>query len=270
MPSVDQEIDQFIPTDQPEGENPTTESRPRGRPKKEVPTVTSGDTESAYAAALAQVQAQVAELKKELNTVRQSTADGEMADSGISGYPWQYYRRPVRQDDPMSNWIVIAPGGTAAAGKFAGRRAVEQYAHYQGKGFLPITAYGPAPVPNVGNDMLWLLERGGAKEFPATQVLAYKWHVKPPLPGLLFPEYEKIKGTEILAECEECNWNEWGLEGDKTVSVDFLLHLRQKHGYPRKEAALLIREQGLPQIGRMAIRADQMSALPSDEDDDKV
>lgn len=282
MSSVDQEIDQHIPQENPYLEEAYRDkldeesARPKtvgGRPRSKRDTVafSPGDTESAYAEALAQVQSQVRELKDELRTTRQGGE--ELADSGVSGFPWQFYRRPIRKNDPMSGWIVSAPGGTASTGRYAGRRAVEQYAHYQSKGFLPLTQYGPSPVPVTSNGadvMRHLLERGGAKEFPATQVLAYKWHIEPPLEGMKFPEYEKIRGTEILAQCEECNWDLYGLENEVQVSIDFLRHLRQSHGYPRREAALLIREQGLPPIGRMAVRADQMLGTAMDEPDEVV
>src|SRR3990167_1717891 len=48
-----------------------------------------------------------------------------------------------------------------------------------------------------------ILQRGGAKEFPIDQILAYHWHINPPYREAVFPQLEGVDVTDYF--CHECD-----------------------------------------------------------------
>lgn len=205
-----------------------------------------------------QLQEQISDLKGQLNNVAQGQAsqqDGTM-DLGPAGFPWQYYRRPDR--GLQAGWVIAAPGGATPSGK----RSSGKFVRYMAKGMKPITAYGNCQPPSAyrdgGQQMVPMLRAGGAREFPAAQVLAHKWHIRPPLPGTVFPEYEKVKDHVRHFECDDCDFDIWMLEDDKETGMACFRHLRKdsgdgRHNYGRREATAILKEFGLPfSAGRYA------------------
>jgi hypothetical protein len=120
---------------------------------------------------------------------------------------WQYYRHP-------DGSVVLGPAWLIEAAKL-----IEN-------GFTPLRAYGTfwlttnknepggpwrPSLPSPGNKFRRLFRMGGAKEFPAWQVVDGGWHVNPPFPGVTFPQLE---GVEILnAECPSCHRQFYSVAG---------------------------------------------------------
>jgi hypothetical protein len=210
---------------------------------------------------MGQMQRELDRLKLDLAQTRTAGpgAAQDAIDSGPGGYPWQYYRR--REDGGlMSGWIVTAPGGAAPGG----RRDAGSFALYSAKGHRPLMNYGVAPVPSdvhrPGGEYATFIQNGGAREFPAAQVVALKWHINPPIAGTVFPEYEKVKDQVKEFHCEECDFEIYFLPEDKAVPRACFGHLRQSHQYNRTEATLVLRAQGITDIATSALDAATMAA----------
>ena len=206
------------------------------------PTATTDPT---LASAIAQMQAELAAARREISLLQKKSVD---ADAGAAGYPRMYYRRP-KDGGPMSGWIVCAQGGV---GPQTGGRDIGTYAILVGKGFKPLPMYGitgPAGSnKGFGGDYIAFLQSGGAKEVPASQVIQLRWHVKPPLPGTVFPQYEAVKDQVVHFLCDEggCDTEFWLLPEDQITAGACLDHLRRNHDYKYNEARAVLKDQGIP------------------------
>ena len=202
-------------------------------------------TDPSVAAAIAQLRTELQRTQRELAAVKKSAEGG---DEGEGGYPFMYYKRP-KDGGPMAGWIVCANGGV---GPRSGVRDVGTYSTLLGKGFKPLPRYGitgpPASTPRPGQEYEVFLNSGGAKEVPASQVLALRWHMEPPVPGTVFPQYEKIKDDVIHFLCDEggCELEFWFLPGDSITAAACLGHLRRSHEYKWAEARAMLEDQGVP------------------------
>lgn len=223
---------------------------------------------SAEAAIIDELRAELAAMRAEIRGARRREDAREKSKTkSPSGYPWQYYRLPEQWDEKglQSGWIVAAPGGAGPSGK----RAVSDLAHYISKGAKPLDGYGPAPVPSDGRKLglyggifVPLLEAGGAKEFPLSQIIAYNWHKKPPIRGIEFPQLKE--GAHLIREfeCPDCGWTSSCLVDDTETQGAYFRHLRVtrddgRHGYPRNEAAIILESQGLHSPAKYAIEAKE-------------
>lgn len=204
---------------------------------------------------------QIAKLEAQVQAGPVGDAGDVVQDAGPSGWPWQYYKRPEVEGGLMSGWIVAGPGGATPRGQ----RDAGSYTKYTGgKGFKALTKYGACPVPNspVGSRVfITMLENGGAQEFPVAQVVAYKWHVDPPIPGLTFPDYEANKDRVRHFMCDDCDHEVYFVEDDREVALSCFRHLRNdskdgRHGMRREEAVMVLRSQGIETpAGRFAAAA---------------
>jgi hypothetical protein len=198
--------------------------------------------------AMAARDAEIQALRAELETVRQARPDGTLFDeqASVGGYPWMYWRKPEGWANGVeSHWITVGPGGATPKGN----RDVGAYTTYLRKGFTPITKYGyvePPVQPNAVHMFLPMLRKGGAVEFPASQVIAYQWHIRPPIPGLKFPQYEAIKSNVLSFVCEACGHQLFFMPEQKAQAGEsYRAHLMSGHGYPFREAAEAVRAAGL-------------------------
>lgn len=206
--------------------------------------------------AMAARDAEISALRAELETVKVSRpADGLLGDS-IGGYPWMFWKKPENWPSPAERgWISYGPGGPTPNGN----RDAGSYTRYLRKGLIPITRYGyiePPRTPNAVDVFLALLRAGGAKEFPASQVIAFNWHIRPPIKGLVFPQYEAIKAGVISFICEACGHTMFFMPDQKGVAGDnYRAHLMGAHKYPFREAAEAVRQSGLTMTSFAAPRA---------------
>lgn len=222
-----------------------------------APTTPGAATAEMLAAMSKQIEALTGEVKRLQNAPKEG--DGETP----GGWPWQYYKMP--DSDPLRpGWIFAAPGGASPS---TGHRAVGAYNHQIQKGNKPVTEYGVAPIPSTvrrvsGRMLRPFLDNGGAKELPVTQVLAYKWHVKPPIPGLQFPQVDAVKDEIRHFICRDCEYDMWCLVDNDEAAAEAFRHLRQnkndgRHNYPREEANALLESQGFKGYAPFALEAKE-------------
>lgn len=197
--------------------------------------------------AMAARDAEIQALRAELEAVKTARPDGLFSDdASVGGYPWMYWRKP---DNWVTvgerGWISYGPGGPSKNGN----RDTGSFNRYLKKGLIPVTRYGyiePPRTPNALDSYLPILQNGGAGEFPASQVIAYNWHVRPPIPGIIFPQYEAVKDDVISFVCEACGHTMYFMPGEKnTAGENYRAHLMTSHKYPYREAAEAVRIAGL-------------------------
>lgn len=193
--------------------------------------------------------AEIQALHQELQAVKTAGADGMLQkDVSVGGYPWMYWRLPNAHGFKASGragWIQFAPGGATPKGS----RDSGSYSTYLRKGMVPVTRYGyinPPTKPQAFADsyVTILKAPGGAAEFPASQVIAYNWHIRPPIAGLKFPQYEALKGSIKNWVCEACGDQRFFMPNDKEIGGVYRTHLMVDHKYPFREAAEAVKIAG--------------------------
>ena len=210
-----------------------------------TPVALEATTDPTLAAAFAQMQAELAAARRDIALLtKKSLAD----DDGAAGYPRMYYRR-TKDNGPMSGWIICAGGGV---GPQTGGRDIGTYSIMVGKGFKPLPKYGitgpPGSNKGYGADYIEFLHKGGAKEVPASQVVQLRWHIKAPVPGTVFPQYEAVKDQVVHFLCDEggCDTEFWLLPEDQITAGACLDHLRRNHEYKYDDARAVLKDQGIP------------------------
>jgi hypothetical protein len=217
-----------------------------------VPLATTSP-ESAMAAQVAALTAQVAQLRGEV-----ASRPGGLKSEGEGGFPWMYWQRPATgpmagEHGEMAGWISLLPGGRTPKGD----RDTGNYSRFMKKRMRPMEEYGIHQIPTSpnSNNYAGILQQGGAKDFALTQILALKWHLKPPVKGITFPQYEAVKDEVLHGECPSCDFELFAVPGDKLIARAFFAHLQNSHKMDRTEASLELKYQGLPQISRFALAA---------------
>ena len=209
--------------------------------------MTVEDVKALLADAVTANKAEIEALRQELQTVKQAGTDGMLKDdASVGGYPWMYWRLPSKgrfAESGRAGWIQTGPGGATPSGARDG-----SFSLYLHKGMTPVTKWGyidPPTKPQAYLDSyLTILKAGGAVEFPASQVIAYNWHVSPPIKGLKFPQYEALKGSIKTYTCEACGEIRAFMPDDTGISAAYRTHLMTDHKYPFREAATALKDQG--------------------------
>lgn len=223
-------------------------------PEPNSPTPTVAEVEAILDSSDDDIANVIANMQREITQLK-STQDrtqrdqDAIAEQSAGGFPWQYYKRP-KDGGPASEWITAGPGGAVPSGPRRGRHDTGARQTYSGKGFKVLTSYGVAPIPSDEDARTYtlfgeMLRNGGAKEFPVAQILAYKWHINPPITGLSFPAYEKVKDNVQTFECDDCERTDYFLPEQHEVIRSCFMHLRKQHDYPRAEARLALDAQGI-------------------------
>ena len=172
-----------------------------------------------------------------------------------------YYRRGA------NGWIVVA--ATTPANR----------SHYEYKGFTQLPQYGEFRNGTTGgsareadvNGVAWnpadepwrlILQKGGAKEFPLAQVIAFRWHVRPPYRDVVFPQLE---GAEITNyQCPECDRGLFSDLNPQKAAQDLKTHLTSKidnaHAYAPADLRELGKEWGInfdsARMGKSPVRTE--------------
>lgn len=192
--------------------------------------------------------AEVDALRREMSELKASGHEGKVQnyndDSG--GYPWMYYRIPEEwPDEQRRGWITIGPGGAGHSGK----RDAGSFNRYLNKGFIPITKYGPCPVPTDPRAYLnyvAFVKAGGWKEFPPSQLVAYGWHKANPFVrlGVRFPQMDALADSIQTFVCEYCGYTKDFMPDDKTIGASYISHMINTDKVTRKEAVEAVKAAG--------------------------
>lgn len=127
---------------------------------------------------------------------------------------WAYAKRtPGRlcakdsHEQCRHGWVVVIPVTPSNRNDFE-YKGFEIMSKY---GEFPMGTRNGAPRATDARGVAWnpadeqwrlILQRGGAVEFPADQVIAFGWHRRPPYREAQFPQVEDLDIIDI--ECPEC------------------------------------------------------------------
>ena len=125
-----------------------------------------------------------------------------------------YYRKPITGSDE-DGWIVW---GDSESGTKLRDRAI--------LGFTPLFKYGiitcylDSELKQPDPASVWgpiLRHPDGPAEFPVSQIVTYRWHTDPPIPGLRFSQLSGMQITQY--QCPECSRAPFGelKRGDEVV-----------------------------------------------------
>ena len=122
--------------------------------------------------------------------------------------------------------------------------------HYEEKGFTFLAQYGQFAngtfhgvakerdargVPWNPADEPWrlLFQKGGAKEFPADQIIAYRWHIRPPYREAIFPQLKGVDITDL--PCPECDMfvasSQRPQEATRMLKTHLMSKTNERHAY---------------------------------------
>ena len=161
---------------------------------------------------------------------------GEVTSASKKHGRWMYVRMP-------DAWITLAPAHPLEMAKRADRGQVylRRYGVFQ---------YDPFEMDV--NGQLWnvrkepyrmLFQKGGEKEFPLDQIIAFRWHLRPPYQEVTFPQLAGVYWE--VYECPDCAQAVFtSLEKD-SAPQEMISHLRLGHGWSRAEVAEYAREVGI-------------------------
>jgi hypothetical protein len=151
-------------------------------------------------------------------------------------------------------WIVVASTtpSNRAGYEFKGFTFLPQYGEFvngtndprakQNERDARGVSWNPAVEP-------WRLifQKGGVKEFPAEQVIAYRWHVRPPYAEVTFPQLEDINVTTY--QCPECNKGLCASTNPAEAAEQLKTHLTSgvngRHKYTPRDLKELEKEWGV-------------------------
>lgn len=167
-----------------------------------------------------------------------------------------YWRKATWEQDP--GWIIVGPGPeTAQAQRWQshGREALIELSLTDR--VSPKTRQRERidySTDNLArNRYYWLFKNGGAKEFPISQIVAFKWHIKPPygMSKEAFPQLEEYELPDPWW-CALCPPQAM----PKNSATELLTHLAVGHKLPLAEAKPLLADASKPPLsgGGLVIR----------------
>jgi len=162
--------------------------------------------------------------------------EGEVTSAAKQYAAWMYYRLP-------DGWIAPAPGHPFEQSKRAERKqvALKQYGQF---------LYDRRATD--ANGQRWdaraepwrmIFQRGGELEFPVDQVIAHRWHLRPPYQEVTFPQLQGVYWE--VYECPDCAKAVFTSLEEGYAPQDMINHLRLGHGWSRAEVAEYAREVGI-------------------------
>lgn len=161
---------------------------------------------------------------------------GEVASADKKFSKWMYYRLP-------DNSITLAPAHPMEQAKRVerGQRPLKQYGQFE-YDKREVDANGQSW--NVRHEPYRLLfQRGGEKEFSIDQIIAHRWHLRPPYQEVTFPQLEGVFWESY--ECPDCEKAVFTSLDEGYAPQEMISHLRLGHGWTRAEVAEYAREVGI-------------------------
>ena len=181
----------------------------------------------------------------------QSTARGSVNINDI------YWKRSEKEDS--AGWILVGPSAEKGPD---GRPLTRQAESWMRKGRVPLVEYsytnrtyknGERHTIETNADRLntewrwwWLFKNGGAHLFPIEQIVAYKWHIKPPydLPLSVFPQLDEWDVPDPLW-CAACP----GTRAPKNTVEELVTHAMIAHRMTEPQARDLLKYADQPPVG---------------------
>ena len=114
-----------------------------------------------------------------------------------------------------------------------------------------------------------IFQLGGAKEFPIDQIIAYRWHIRPPYREAVFPQLSETKVYDFF--CPECDDRVFSSPNEREAVFQLRTHLTSgintAHGYRPEDLRALGEQEGIDffsnRVGTRGIRrsADAPAAV---------
>ncbi len=181
-----------------------------------------------------------------------------------------YYRKP-------NGWIVVAATTPTNRSdyEYKGFTFLPQYGEFtNGTNVLGAkqleqddrgTPWNPAVEP-------WrlILQRGGAEEFPVEQVIAYRWHLRPPYREAEFPQLKDVGITNYF--CPECEKGVFASTVAREAAEQLRTHLttgmNNRHSYTPTDLRALGEELDIDfdsaRVGRLQeLKTQSMEPSPA-------
>ncbi len=161
---------------------------------------------------------------------------GEVTSANKTFGAWMYYRL-------ADGWISPAPAHPLERSKRADRKqiALKQYGQF---------LYDRRATD--ANGQRWdaraepwrmMFQRGGEQEFPVDQIIAFRWHLRPPYQEVTFPQLQGIYWE--VYECPDCEKAVFTSLEEGYAPHGMIDHLRLGHGWSRAEVSEYAREVGI-------------------------
>jgi len=156
-----------------------------------------------------------------------------------------YYRK-------ANGWIVVASttSGNREGYEYKGGTFLPMYGQFANGTFQGAARERDARgVPWNPADEPWRLifQKGGAKEFPVDQIIAYHWHVRPPYKEAKFPQLQGVEIEDL--PCPECDKGIFSSPNLQEAAVMLKAHLtsgiNDRHKYTPTDLRELGQEWGL-------------------------
>lgn len=179
-----------------------------------------------------------------------------------------YWKRGPNEEH--AGWILIGPSAEIGAN---GRPLTLQAEAWIRKGRVPLVQYsytnrtyknGERHTIETSADRLhtewrwyWLFKNGGAHLFPIDQIVAYKWHIKPPydLPKSVFPQLDEWDVPDPLW-CAACP----GTRAPKNSVEELVTHAMIAHRMTEPQARDLLKYASEPPVGPSGLNIRRKAA----------
>jgi len=161
---------------------------------------------------------------------------GEVVSGTKKFSKWMYYRLP-------NGWISPAPAHPLEQAKRVerGQKPLKQYGQFE---YDPFEIDANGQRWNVRDEPYRMIfQKGGETEFPVDQVIAFRWHLRPPYQEATFPQLEGVFWETY--ECPDCEQAVFTSLSKGYAPQDMISHLRLGHGWSRAEVAEYAREVGI-------------------------
>jgi hypothetical protein len=126
---------------------------------------------------------------------------------------------------------------------------------------------------NVEEPYRLFFQKDGAKEFPVSQIIAYRWHIRPPYRQVSFPQLDGVQVYDLF--CPECDTGVFSsIEEQEAVELlrqHLTTNANAAHSYRPEDLRALGQEYGVdffaPRRLRMAARKrlEQQPSAPAPE-----
>ncbi len=186
----------------------------------------------------------------------------------------QYARRPM--DGSMPGWVVQVPAQANLRKDYEHDRHFKYLDEYGQFLITQADAQTRALKHYDSRGVVWnsfvepwrlIFQKGGAKEFPLEQVIAYHWHIRPPYREVEFPQ---LRGLDIVDfECPECTDKLVVFsaltkeEAARQLRIHLTSRINDSHSYSPADVQALGAELGVDFFSRRSGRlATRPSAAP--------
>ena len=183
------------------------------------------------------------------------------AGRGLHGY----YRK-------SNGWIVTGPTtkGNRDDFEYMGHEFLGRYGQFKNVDDLTHEVdTRNAPWNSYKEPWRVLFQRGGAKEFPIDQIIAYHWHLKPPYRQAEFPQIEGVKIHDFF--CPECDNGIFSSTNEREAARMLRQHLMSRsneaHNYRVEDLQKLGQEWGIDLMQPAGARSVRRSQVVEDAPD---